>query len=830
MVILDQLFTPAQTESGEIGELRAGLLDALFDQMPIGMAVIDGSMTLLRVNDTWRSFLERYAPMSNLQARVGTPLFDLFPDERERFTPILNDAFSGSTVRRDALAMQRDGILSYWDVVVTPRRQNGQIQTLLIVVVDASDRVFANRLLEEKEAQYRGIFEATSDGVIIHAAGGRIVEANPAACAMHGYSYDELIGMDSARLFTLEQFSEALRWVLSGAAVDVQSINYRKDGTPFDVEIRATQFIYRGEPHMLSVVRDVTERVQAFQMLEQRVEERTRELSTLLTASNNITSTLALQPLLQKILDELLEVIDYNGAAIYTLASDGLLDLMLYCGPIPQEEQRQNWLMIHAEPHHEVIRTQAPLIIPDVNADTPLAQAYRALAGDYLRYVRSWMGIPLIVREQVIGMLGFDSEIPNYFTTHLANLALAFANQAAVAVDNARLYQAERERRKENERRRRVAEGLRDILAIINSNRSLSTILDYIVAQAGRLLGTDSIAIFGFQPEQGLLTVQTSIGLDDDLIRGFQAQVGTGAVGRAVAERRPVIVDDLAALDWLQDGDQQLSAAWASHFKALLAVPMIARDQIYGEMVLFYPDRHEFDEDEMQLVVAVCDQAALAIENARLRAQAAQTAVAAERSRLARDLHDAVTQTLFSASLIAEVLPRLLERDPEEGRRRLVDLRQLTRGALAEMRTLLLELRPATLTEVELRDLLRQLSEALTGRARIPVSVEVKGEARSLPPDVQIAFYRIAQEALNNVFKHSGATEVEIWLEYQPASVELKISDNGRGFDAASVSAERLGLKIMRERAEGIGAHFDLSNLPNGGTQVTLKWLGESSP
>ena len=320
----------------------------------------------------------------------------------------------------------------------------------------------------------------------------------------------------------------------------------------------------------------------------------------------------------------------------------------------------------------------------------------------------------------------------------------------------------------EKEAQYRVAEGLRDILNIINSNRSLDAILDYIVAQAGRLLGTDSIAIFAYQADKGILTVQTSIGLESDLIEGFEILAGRGEVGRAVVERRPAIISDLAALQLAPDDAQRpLVERWAHHFKALLAVPMIARDEIYGAMAIFYPQPHDFTKEEMELVVAVCDQAALAIDNARLRAQAAQAAVAAERSRLARELHDAVTQTLFSASLIAEVLPRLWERDRAEGLRRLADLRQLTRGALAEMRTLLLELRPATLTEVELRDLLRQLSEALTGRARIPVELEVEGTSRPLAPDVQIVFYRVAQEALNNVFKHANATEVHVQLVYR---------------------------------------------------------------
>ena len=138
-----------------------------------------------------------------------------------------------------------------------------------------------------------------------------------------------------------------------------------------------------------------------------------------------------------------------------------------------------------------------------------------------------------------------------------------------------------------------------------------------------------------------------------------------------------------------------------------------------------------FDQADLDLLVAFADQAAIAIENARLYEEAQQVAASQERSRLARDLHDAVTQTLFSASLIAEVLPALWENDPAEGRQLLGELRQLTRGALAEMRTLLLELRPAALVEANLGDLLRQLAESVSGRTGIPVAVVAGGLSRA---------------------------------------------------------------------------------------------------
>jgi signal transduction histidine kinase len=248
-------------------------------------------------------------------------------------------------------------------------------------------------------------------------------------------------------------------------------------------------------------------------------------------------------------------------------------------------------------------------------------------------------------------------------------------------------------------------------------------------------------------------------------------------------------------------------------------------------LVIIGPQGSAFSEGHLALFESIADQLGVAVENARLYEQAERAAVAAERSRLARDLHDAVTQTLFSASLIAEVLPRIWERHPDEGRRRLDELRELTRGALAEMRTLLLELRPSALVDAALDDLLRQLAESITGCARVPVNVEVEGEC-ALPPEVKVALYRIAQEALNNVAKHAGASHATVSLHYIPPAVggdrgeavELRISDDGCGFDPQGVPPESLGLGIMRERAEAIGAALNVDSEIGHGTQVVVVW------
>lgn len=528
---IETLFFDELDDSVETRQKRSALVESLFERMPVGMAIIDREYIMRRYNAAWLAFVDRYAPFLPVQIQPGVSLLQLFPGQEQGLLALLDRALAGETVRRDELELEWKGVVSYWDVVLSPMAHNDEVYGVLLVAADASDRVFAYRMLEN-----------------------------------------------------------------------------------------------------------------ANQQLEQRVETRTRELTTLLKASTNITSTQELEPLLNTILDEVRNVIEYSGAAIYILHDAESLDLLIYRGPIPQKALRSNLSLERDRAHAEVIKTAAPVIIPDVQANTPLAKAYRASAGDNVGYVTAWMGVPLIVRERVIGILAFDSSEPNPYAAHEATLATTFANQAAIA-----------------------------------------------------------------------------------------------------------------------------------------------------------------------------------IENSRLRSSAEQAAVAAERSRIARELHDAVTQTLFAASLIAEVVPKLWERNPNEGRRRLAELRQLTRGALAEMRTLLLELRPSTLAEVELSDLVRQLGEALAGRARIPVDVTVSGQM-TLPTDVKIALYRVAQETLNNIFKHAEASEVQMRLDYTDNRVCLSILDNGRGFDPLRVTPQSLGLKFMQERLAGIGGSLDIISQPGQGTRICAMW------
>ena len=194
-----------------------------------------------------------------------------------------------------------------------------------------------------------------------------------------------------------------------------------------------------------------------------------------------------------------------------------------------------------------------------------------------------------------------------------------------------------------------------------------------------------------------------------------------------------------------------------------------------------------------------------------------------ERQRLARDLHDAISQTLWTASLISDVLPALWEQDRERALADLDKLRRLNRGALAEMRMLLLELRPSALAESDLGDLLHKLAESTMSRKKLDVTVTIDGRPHC-PPDVKIGLYRIAQESLNNIVRHARAANAAIALRCEQQQLVMTISDDGRGFDPGQESADHLGLTFMAERAQGIGATLTIQSHPTGGTTIGVVW------
>jgi len=360
-------------------------------------------------------------------------------------------------------------------------------------------------------------------------------------------------------------------------------------------------------------------------------------------------------------------------------------------------------------------------------------------------------------------------------------------------------------------------------VAVLGSDRPLSELLDHIVEQACQLLQSDAGVLFRHDTGRGVLRPEAAAGVTLGAVQAMSLAAGKDPAGTAVRERRPVATTDLR-VTWRDDACDSAAppADWIRDYGACIAVPLAVAEDLFGVIALYFREARPFSDEDVRIAQAFSDQAALAVENARLREQMERSAVAAERSRLARDLHDSVTQSLFAAGIQAEALRRKWRPDSAEARRSLDDVERLTRGALAEMRTLLLEMRPAALARSSLRDLLRHLVDGAEAQTRIPVRLAV-GDPPATPPEVTIALFRIAQEAMNNVVRHSKAHSAWVDLGGGDGAVTLVVGDDGRGFDAQDTT-DRFGLRIMRERADGVGAELDIVSASGRGTVVRVRW------
>jgi signal transduction histidine kinase len=296
---------------------------------------------------------------------------------------------------------------------------------------------------------------------------------------------------------------------------------------------------------------------------------------------------------------------------------------------------------------------------------------------------------------------------------------------------------------------------------------------------------------------------------------------GIGLPGRAWASGKPAWITNVVS-------DKNFMRALVAEQDGLrsgIAIPIRAGGAVIGALTFFSSQSRPIDRELLQVLDTVGSQIGLFIERKRAEQtqweQARQLAALEERQRLARDLHDSVTQTLFSASVVAEMLPIIWTSDPEQIKPGLDELHRLTRDALSEMRSLLGELRPAELLSGDLPKMLKKLGETVTQRTQVEVKFDIQ-LAASLPADLQMALYRITQEALNNITKHAAASQVSVRLQVDETQAKLQIKDNGQGFDMTNIPEGHYGVNIMRERAEAVGAILHINSAPKKGTCVTV--------
>jgi signal transduction histidine kinase len=361
-----------------------------------------------------------------------------------------------------------------------------------------------------------------------------------------------------------------------------------------------------------------------------------------------------------------------------------------------------------------------------------------------------------------------------------------------------------------------------DAVLAIAAERRVDPVLQKLVDAARGLVQARYAAIGIPDGDGGFATFITS-GMSDAQYEALGQLPRThGMLGAMLEAPEPYRTDNIQA-------DPRF-VGWPSahpNMRTFLGVPIVSCGEVIGAFYLTEKKGErgaEFTDDDEELIRTLAAHAAIAIENARLYERSRELSTIEERKRLARELHDSVTQTLFSIGLTAEAASELVESDPDRARAQLGQLQELTRAAMAEMRSLIFELRPAELETEGLAAALRKHVEVLRRLHGQDIELRVEGERR-LPPDVEKGLLRIAQEALGNALRHSGADNVVLTLDARDSRVELGVTDDGSGFDPdeAVQRSRRLGLTSMRERAAALGGTLSIDSQPGRGTTITVE-------
>lgn len=545
--------------------------------------------------------------------------------------------------------------------------------------------------------------------------------------------------------------------------------------------------------------------------LERRVEERTRELSTLLRVSHNITTMLDLEALLGSILDQLKEVVDYSLASINILENEKELLILAVRGDGMPAPGTRFPLGEHSVAR-EMLDRQEPVFIPDLNADTLQAERMRDnLAAQNFYGMGAWMNVPLVYRGRSVGLLALAHPRVNFYNVERVELAMAFANQAATAITNARLFTEER-------RRAEQFHVIGEVGARITSILSLDQLLVETARTIRESFGYHHVHIGMIEGDSIVFKTADAGPPGDELFQHCEAVrlvVGKeGLVGWVAGNGESLLVQDVRKDERFiaSKGDRTLSEA---------AIPIKIKGNVIGVLEAESDRVNGFDESDMVVLQSLADQVAIAIENARLYKQAGDLAALEERQKLARELHDSVSQALYGIGLGARTARTLLEREPAKAAEPLDYVLSLADAGLAEMRALIFELRPESLQTEGLVAALGKLVNALGARYQLEVRLEA-GDEPDVAIEVKESLYRIAQEAMNNIAKHARANHVDVRLTHANWQLLLSISDDGAGFDTSAEFPGHLGMHTMSERAKKIGGTFTIASAPNAGTQIQV--------
>lgn len=667
------------------------------------------------------------------------------------------------------------GIAFPVQVSVTPiKDETGALLYRILNVQDITKRREAEDALRESETRYRSLFENSLDGVLLTAPDGQIFAANPAACSMLGRSEEEICRLGRAGIVDLQddRLPAALERRAREGYIHVELNLLCSDGTRFPAEISSGLY---SDPHgsqrTSMIFRDITNRKRAEAELKEREAQ-------------------------------------YRG--IFEAVVDGIL-IVTMDGDIVAANPAAGRIYDYAQ--EEILALKLPDLLQPASRHL-LAFLFEAVeAGE-------------VFETEALGMLRDGSQLD----IHMHALQLDYRGRSHVLYI---IHDISERMQAIQLLEQRVAERTRELRALLEISRkmvstlALEPLLDILLSEFRGVVDYTGVRISIIEGnELVVLSCRGPVPPSAILHRRIPLDRDTGH-RRVVQAQAPLIIDDLwAETPWLQkawtETDQELDAYLGS-VRSWLGVPLIVQGEMAGVLALDHVDRGYFTEEHARLALAFANQAAIAIQNARLYDQAQQAAAYEERHRLARDLHDSVSQALYGIVLGARSASRTLTADPVRTRESLDYLLSLTEIAFAEIRALIFELRPNSLETDGLMAAIKRQSDILSTRHGLQVEADFAHEPEA-PIQIKETLYRIAQEATNNIAKHAQASRVALTVEQQPGGILLVVEDDGRGFDSRALAAGHLGLQSMRERATRLGGRFELQSTPGVGTTVTA-WI-----
>jgi PAS domain S-box-containing protein len=429
------------------------LLDILFDRMPMGIAILDRELRVQRFNPTWADYVVRYSPSSAGRVVPGVSLLELTPGNEATVRAVFEPVLAGEQVHQEDFRLEIGGITSYWDAVITPIIENGKVVSILHLITDMTERKQAEEALRESEEKFRGIVEYANVGIaIVQDARFRFV--NPHYAGMLGYMVEELLDTEFTDYCTPEECDRIVDLHTKRMRGETVPPRYEtairhKNGGRVYVDVSVRLIPYEGRPAAFVFLRDITEQKQAqealqlaYQTLEQRVEERTRELAALNAISAEVSRSLDLAEIMSNALDKTLEVMGMDLGVAYRLEGGGdpsersLLNVMAHRGISTELARKVDPLPLRESIIEKAAAVEQPVVWQV--ADYPSVALKQAMEEEG---VRLGVSVPLLVKERLVGALVLAARDMRTFVPEELSLLAAIGQQIGIAVENARLYE-----------------------------------------------------------------------------------------------------------------------------------------------------------------------------------------------------------------------------------------------------------------------------------------------------------------------------------------------------------------------------------------------------